>query len=156
MIGAIISYRSRKDFVFPAFMIAIKPAWSCSTGTIASEAATARAHPRARLAAPTASRRTLRRSSEVSDIRRFPFGRLREVHNLTAGSTRSVNGACKLGYATPFLCAKSDAHSGGRHGAAAPAGYREPNPRNIDAAPDVNRRQSATLPARMIPMDLAE
>src|SRR5215469_8466688 len=71
MTGAIMSYRWRNDVLLPAFMIAIRPEWSCSIGPMMSVAATAcpnAAHP---TAAPSANRSRARRSGKETDIRRF-------------------------------------------------------------------------------------
>jgi hypothetical protein len=54
-----MSYRCRNGAVLPvpAFMIAISPAWSCSTGVVTSDATAARPNPRASAIEASASRR---------------------------------------------------------------------------------------------------
>jgi hypothetical protein len=82
--SAIMSYRCRKGTVLPAFMIAIIPAWSCSTGAVISDAAAARPNPRDRAAEPSATRKRVRRVVEATDIGGFLLVELTYVSDACA------------------------------------------------------------------------
>jgi len=87
----------------------------------------ARCHPIAKAAEPSASRIRVRRSGEVTDIRRFPLGQRRGTRNLTAGSAGTVNAASGVGPSRRIWAKNLGAGSDRRRAVAAAADSEQPN-----------------------------